>query len=74
MTGSLLNTSARYILIMPELTLSHVLTCGVQRYMVGGVDEMGRGLTAEMSSSMGECHRSEAVLIWEVGYIWRMNV
>lgn len=28
MTGSLFRTSARYILIIPELTLSHVLTWG----------------------------------------------
>lgn len=46
MTGSFPKTSAVNILIIPELTLSHVLT-------------------AEMSSSMGECQRREAVLIWE---------
>lgn len=44
MTGNFPSTSAWYILIIPELTLSHVLT-------------------TEMSSSMGECQRKEAVLI-----------
>ena len=63
MTGSLPNTSARYILIIPSFTLSHVFT-----YMTG-LDKSNclkferTVLTAEMSSSIGECHLNEAVLI-----------
>jgi len=61
MTGSFPKTSARYILIIPELTFSQVFTCTNNQ---GGAFTEGYTRTADMSSSIGECHLSEAVFIY----------
>ena len=55
--GSLFRTSAKYILIIPELTLSRVLTCEGTLDFWDHTEGKGRAY------DIGECHLNEAGFI-----------
>lgn len=62
-TGSFPKTSARYIFTIPSFTLSQVLT--YERVSCNNLTWAVVLLTADMSSSIGLCHRNEAVFIYQ---------